>query len=63
MEGKSLVGTVYSNKYQLVKPIGEGSFGKVFIAKDLMNSTEVAVKLVSYLNYYRNWQDERTVSY
>ena len=45
-----LVGTIYCNKYRVTKLIGEGSFGKVFIAKNLENSQEVAIKLVKYLN-------------
>jgi len=46
MKEKSPIGAIYSSKYQLVKLIGEGSFGKVFIAKDLMTLMEVAIKLV-----------------
>jgi serine/threonine protein kinase len=53
MENKTLIGTIYATRYQLLKLIGEGAFGKVFIAKDLLSLREVAVKLVSYITKYR----------
>ena len=33
------------NKYKLGRRIGEGSFGKVYIAKDSETNKEVAIKL------------------
>lgn len=43
----SLVGTIFGKNFKLEKLIGEGAFGKVFLAKSLDSSLEVAVKLVT----------------
>ena len=36
---------IIGNKYKLGRRIGEGSFGKVYIAKDSETNEEVAIKL------------------
>ena len=38
---------VIAKKYELVKRLGSGSFGQVFLAKNLDNNSNVAVKLES----------------
>ena len=39
-----------ARRYKLIKQIGEGSFGKIYMAKSLENNTHVAVKLVFLSN-------------
>lgn len=34
------------DKYDLIKPIGEGSYGKVYKAKDKVSGKDIAVKLI-----------------
>lgn len=35
---------LYDNKYEYVKPLGEGGFGKVFLARDQVSNRLVAIK-------------------
>ena len=50
MENKNevnLIDKVFFKHYKLKKKIGEGSFGKIFIACHLETQKEYAVKIVS----------------
>lgn len=54
------------NKYQTIKLIGEGAYGKVFLAKDILNNNLVVIKSINYLHekYLVNIQNEiRTIRY
>jgi serine/threonine protein kinase len=35
---------LYDNKYQYIKLLGEGAFGKVFLAKDKLSNRLIAIK-------------------
>ena len=35
---------LYDNKYQYIKDLGEGGFGKVFLAKEKVSNRDVAIK-------------------
>ena len=37
--------TVVGKNYKLIKKLNEGSFGEIFIALNLLNNRQVAVKL------------------
>ena len=39
-------------KYRLTKKIGEGAYGEVFAARDLLGREEYAVKIVKYCFTY-----------
>ena len=45
-----LIGKILFKHYKLRKKIGEGSFGKIYIATDIHTKEEYAVKLVSKNN-------------
>ena len=36
------------NRYEIIKSIGDGSTGKVYLAKDVINDNHVALKIMSY---------------
>ena len=36
---------IISNKYQIIKQIGEGSFGKVFLGKYIRTDEDIAIKI------------------
>ena len=50
------------NKYQTLKLLGEGAYGKVFLAKDMLNNNLVVIKSINYLQsnekYLINIQNE-----
>ena len=41
-----MIGRIFFNKYRLIKRIGEGSFGQIYVAFDINTKEEYAVKLV-----------------
>ena len=45
-----LIGKIIFKHYKLRKKIGEGSFGKIYIASDTNSKEEYAVKMVSKIN-------------
>ena len=45
-----LMGKIIFKHYKLRKKIGEGSFGKIYIASDTNSKEEYAVKMVSKIN-------------
>ena len=47
MENDRLIGKIFFKAFKLKKKIGEGSFGKIYIATNLENKIDYAVKLVS----------------
>jgi len=46
-----LLGKIILKNYKLKKKIGEGSFGKIYIAMNINTKEEYAMKLVSSLFY------------
>ena len=38
---------LYFNKYRLVKKLGEGSFGKIYSAVNIINEQKFALKMVN----------------
>ncbi len=36
---------LFSNRYKLIRQIGEGGYGVVWLANDIINNTEVAIKI------------------
>ena len=42
-----LVGKIFLKHYKLKKKIGEGSFGKIYIATNITTKEEYAMKIVS----------------
>jgi serine/threonine protein kinase len=42
----SLIGKIFFRIYKVKKMLGEGSFGKIYIAYDINTKEEYAVKLV-----------------
>lgn len=49
---------IVANKYVIIEKIGEGSFGKVYKARDKTNGKFVAVKLESQLCKYPQLKKE-----
>jgi len=45
-----LIGKIIFKHYKLRKKIGEGSFGKIYIASDTNSKEEYAIKMVSKIN-------------
>ena len=45
----SLIGKIFFKIYKVKKMLGEGSFGKIYIAYDINTKEEYAVKLVCKL--------------
>jgi serine/threonine protein kinase len=44
---EKIIGKIFFNSYKIMEKIGEGSFGKVYIASDIRTKEFYAVKLVS----------------
>ncbi|KAI5297876.1 hypothetical protein KEM56_004474, partial [Ascosphaera pollenicola] len=40
-------GTVLNDRFEMVAPLNQGSFGMVFLAKDLETDNQVAVKCIT----------------
>ena len=38
---------IYFNKYRLLKKLGEGSFGKIYSAENILNEQKFALKMVN----------------
>ena len=45
-----LIGKIFFKTYKVKKKLGEGSFGKIYIAYDIKTKEEYAVKLVCKIN-------------
>ena len=45
-----LIGKIFFKTYKVRKMLGEGSFGKIYIAYDIKTKEEYAVKLVCKIN-------------
>ena len=46
-----LIGSLFLKEFRVSRFIGEGSFGKVFIAKSMKTSEDVALKIVLLLRF------------
>ena len=51
MENDPLLGKIFLKNYKLKKKIGEGSFGKIYIASHIDTKVEYAIKLVIIIIY------------
>jgi serine/threonine protein kinase len=43
--------TTYNNRYKEIRSLGNGSFGKLILAKDLKSNKEVAIKIIDKTNF------------
>ena len=41
----NLIGKMLSNRYEILRPLGEGGMGKVYLAKDKRFGKQVVVKV------------------
>jgi serine/threonine protein kinase len=48
-----LIGRYIFKEYRVKKKLGEGSFGKVYIASNIKSNELFAIKLVSKINFYK----------
>ena len=48
----TLIGRIFFKTYKVKKMLGEGSFGKIYVAYDLNTKEEYAVKLVCKIITY-----------
>jgi hypothetical protein len=55
-------GYILGGKYQLVRPLGRGSMGEVWVAHHLSLGEEVAVKLLAATSSIGQWEDRTTAS-
>jgi serine/threonine protein kinase len=55
-------GYILGGKYQLVRPLGRGSMGEVWVAYHLSLGEEVAVKLLAATSSFSQWEDRTTAS-
>ncbi len=46
-----------SDKYQLERLLGEGSFGKTYLGRDLVNGKQVAIKIIKFaeIEAFKDW--------
>lgn len=56
-------GSVLANKYRISKIIGRGSFGIVYVGRNLNNNERIAVKFEKTSNIYRQLHHEYKVFY
>src|SRR5262245_28670612 len=47
MPGPPMVSTVFLGKYEVVRPLGEGSMGRVYLARERGGDRSVAVKVMN----------------
>jgi serine/threonine protein kinase len=52
---------LYDNKYKLIKKIGSGSFGEVYIGENIENNTKVAIKLEKIEESHAQLRNEYTI--
>jgi serine/threonine protein kinase len=55
-------GYILGGKYELVRPLGRGSMGEVWVAHHLSLGEEVAVKLLAATSSTGQWEDRATAS-
>ncbi len=52
---------LYDNKYKLIKKIGSGSFGEVYIGENIENNMKVAIKLEKIEESHAQLRNEYTM--
>ena len=51
MDKNNLEGKILFNKYQIIKIIGQGAFGTIYLGKEITNNNEqIAIKIVSIIS-------------
>jgi serine/threonine-protein kinase len=53
---------LFDGRYQLLAPLGGGTFGEVYQAVDTHQGDIVAVKLLKAINLHRPWQEAEVLT-
>ncbi len=47
---------ILNNRYSLQKVLGQGGMGKVYLAIDIQNQHQVAIKQINIVNSVKHWE-------
>lgn len=60
-ETKLLQGTLLADKYRIIRKIGSGSFGDIYLALNISNARQVAIKVEALTSRYPQLEYEARV--